>query len=135
MSDELTEAEVKIITAHLTDSIEFYKVRVDLFKHLSTLSSGSIVVLVAFSKDLLSSGSNVFVIAALVGLILSIITSAWTCFHTLGLMMKTKELLNGIASFDELLAIERGNWANYTAMISFLLSMICLVISIVQKIP
>ena len=138
MSDEtnaLSKEEEEVIVRHLTDSIEFYKMRVDLFKHLSTLSSGSVVVLVAFSKDLHATGSNSFLLAALVCLIVAIVFSAWTCFHTLGTMIKTKELLNGISSLDDLLRVERGNWVNWAAMGSFLLSMVFLVISIFQKMP
>ena len=135
-TDELTDEEFEaIIDKHLSDIIEFYKIRVDLFKHLSTLSSGSIVLLVAFSDDVLKAGSNGFLIAALVGFIITILFSAWTCFQTLGVMIKTKELLNGLIAVDELAKVEKGNWVNFVAMFSFLSAMVSLVIYVIQKLP
>ena len=120
--------------AYLDSMSKLFEIRVDLFKHLATLSSGSIVILATFGTKIARGSPKAALICALIGLGLTILSSAWACFYTLGLMMSAKNLAAGLESFDQFVLVNKGAVLGIIPLASFVFSFIAFVVFMLQQI-
>jgi len=120
--------------AYLDSMSKLFEIRVDLFKHLATLSSGSIVILATFGTKIAKGSPKAALICALIGLGLTILSSAWACFSTLGQMISAKNFAAGRESFDLFVLINKGAAVGIIPLISFVFSFIAFVVFMLQQI-
>jgi hypothetical protein len=64
--------------------------------------------LTTFGRNLAHGGSRIALVCALVGLVLTLITSIWAISFTLGLMLTARKYVLGLATEEQFSAIEAG---------------------------
>jgi len=83
---------------YIDDLSDLFKIRVDLFKHLATLSSGTIVVVAAFIRELPGYSSVALLTVSLASFVLTIVLAAWASFFTLGYILTVKQYAVSVCS-------------------------------------
>lgn len=113
---------------YIDDLSDLFKIRVDLFKHLATLSSGTIVVAAAFITELPAHSSRWLLALSLISFVVTIILAAWASFYTLGYILTAKQYVVGVAPLAQLQRIEQGMVIGLLPFFSFITGMASLVL-------
>ena len=103
------------------------KIRVDLFKHLSSLSSGTIVVVAAFIREIPPASCKGLLAASLALFVLTIVFSAWASFYTLGYMLTAKRYSVGEETLENFVRIDQGRFVGIMPILFFISGMITLI--------
>ena len=120
----LTPEKLEKFIDDFNDSL---KIRVDLFKHLSTLSSATIVIIAAFIRELPPESSRWLLSTSLIMFVFAILSSAWASFYTLGYMLTAKKYSVGEESLENFIKIDKGRMIGFLPIIFFVLAMSTLV--------
>lgn len=118
--DKASSSQITSYTVNQTANQESWKLQYDIYKHLTTLNTGSILLLVTFlEKIFVRPAWKVLVIAAFCLLFISIIASFI--------------VMNILASVIREMKLDKGEKRFYTkiisiALIAFLLGILCLII-------
>lgn len=113
---------------YIDDISNLFKIRVDLFKHLATLSSGAIVVAAAFIRELPENASTWLLALSLASFVLTILLAAWASFFTLGYILTAKQFVVGVRPLADFQKVERGLPIGYFPFVTFVLGMATLVL-------
>ncbi len=112
---------------YFDDLADVFKIRVDLFKHLATLSSGAIVVAAAFIRELPAESNTLLLALSLISFVFTIVLAAWASFYTLGYILTGKQYIAGVVSLAQFQKIDRGRGLGILPFISFFIGMASLV--------
>lgn len=99
-----------------------------MFKHLATLSSGTIVVAAAFIKELPAHSSTWLLALSLISFVLTIVLAAWASFYTLGYILTAKQYVVGVVPLAQLQRIDKGKAIGLLPFFSFIIGMVSLVL-------
>jgi hypothetical protein len=118
--------ELEKLGEYIDDFNDSLKIRVELFKHLSTLSSGTIVIIAAFIRELPAGSSKFLLATSLLSFVLTILFSAWASFYTLGYIITAKKYVVGAETLEQFIKIDQGRMIGFVPIIFFILGMISL---------
>jgi uncharacterized membrane protein YdfJ with MMPL/SSD domain len=121
------QEEQEKMSKYINDMPELLTIRIDLFKHLSTLSSGAIVVAATFITELPAHAAAWLLALSLISFVLTIILAAWASFYTLGYILVFKQCAAGMMPIDALQKIEKGSGIGLLAPVCFVIGMLSLV--------
>lgn len=120
--------ELEKLVDYIDDLSDSLKIRVDLFKHLATLSSGSIVIIAAFIRELPPDSSKFLLSCALISFVLTILFAAWASFYTLGYIVTAKKYTVGAESLERFIEIDQGRFIGLVPIFFFIVGMAALVL-------
>ncbi|MDR4651054.1 MAG: hypothetical protein MRJ52_01440 [Nitrosomonas sp.] len=126
--DSLVMQDQEKLEEYIDDLSDLFKIRVDLFKHLATLSSGAIVVVAAFIRELPEHSSVTLLTLSLASFVLTIILAAWASFFTLGYILAAKQYAVGVQSLAHLQKVEKGLPIGIFPFVTFVVGMASLVL-------